>query len=156
MKLNLGSYTNPLPGYSNIDIEKWDDVDTILDLNKLPYPFASNSIEEIRAVDIIEHLGELTKVEIIKEWARILKPGGKLYIHTANATGIYAFASLQHAHCFMYNSFEPSYAQPYFEVEQIWLGFGDSKRMFKINKLLREISKYTPFIGSIAFLLKKK
>lgn len=82
MKLNLGCGGDKKQGYVNIDIRKEVKPDMVLDLEKTPYPFDDNSIDEILAKDVIEHFSFRNVERVVKEWHRILKPGGKLVIQT--------------------------------------------------------------------------
>jgi SAM-dependent methyltransferase len=41
-------------------------------------PFDDNSVDEIRASDVIEHIPQWRYDEVFKEWSRILKMGGKI------------------------------------------------------------------------------
>jgi SAM-dependent methyltransferase len=148
MKLNLGSYIYPLKDYCNVDKIAWEGVDQQVDLNKLPWPWSCDSIDEVRAVDIVEHLGKLTKVEIVEEIARVTKPGGLAVIRVPCETHAWAWSSLQHAHAFNYNSFEESYAQPWFRVEKIDIRLSDEGKAFPLNPATRFLCK----IG-IAFTL---
>ena len=55
MKLNLGCCDAAIPGFVNVDLVAGPGVDQVADLSK-PWPWADNSIEYVRAWDIIEHL----------------------------------------------------------------------------------------------------
>jgi SAM-dependent methyltransferase len=85
-KINLGSGNDPLPGYTNVDMLNRDDVDVVHNLMDFPYPFEDNCATSIKAIDVIEHLDNYTDdkrptiMAFIEECARILKPGGELYI----------------------------------------------------------------------------
>jgi len=121
-KLNIGCFVNALPGYINVDIEDWPGVDFRVDLNALPWPFEDEEFDEVRAVQIIEHLGKLTKFEIVQEIARITKKGGRVRIEVPNMWNNTALACLQHAHSFNTTSFCPSYTQPWFHLERVGTG----------------------------------
>lgn len=96
MKLNLGSGNDPLEGYINVDMLKRDDVQEVYNLMNFPYPWPDNVADEIKAIDLIEHLDHYTDdsslvlefrrkptiMAFIEECHRILKPGGTLYIQT--------------------------------------------------------------------------
>ena len=82
MKLNLGCGGDKRKGYVNIDIRKNVNPDMVLDLEKTPYPFEDESVDEILAKDIIEHFSFRNVERIVREWYRILKPNGKLIIQT--------------------------------------------------------------------------
>lgn len=72
LKLNLGSNDDLLPGWVNVDLAP--PADQIADL-RLPWPWATSSVDEIRAWDVFEHLPQ---IHAMNEAHRVLKPGGKL------------------------------------------------------------------------------
>ena len=76
MKLNLGSGCRNLPDYTNIDIDPRADVQA--DLRQLP--FENESADEIVAIHVIEHFYRWEVVDVLKEWSRVLKPGGRLVL----------------------------------------------------------------------------
>jgi predicted SAM-dependent methyltransferase len=82
VKLNLGCGHNKRDGYVNIDKYPVVSPDMLWDLEQTPYPFETNSVAEIAATHVLEHLGQSTDVflGIIKELHRILKPGGTIDI----------------------------------------------------------------------------
>ena len=45
----------------------------------------TDSIDEIRAVDILEHLSYRDTIPTLTEWARVLKPGGRMFIQVPAA-----------------------------------------------------------------------
>ena len=156
LRLNLGSYLHPLEGYLNVDRdENFPDVDLVWDLNLLPWPFPDQAFDEVRAVDILEHLGKLTKEEAVQELARVTKIGGQAIVRVPNVSHPWAIGSIQHAHLFAYNSFEKSYAQPWFEVKSITVGFTDQGREYKFNRFWRTLCKYTRFIQVLRFTLRR-
>jgi len=77
MKLNLGCGEKLLEGYINCDFYQ-KNADKKVDLNKLPLPFESNSIDEIILRHVLEHTEH--QYELILECHRILKPKGKLIV----------------------------------------------------------------------------
>jgi len=81
LKLNLGCGFDKLSGYVNIDKEAACEPDQVVDLEGM-WPFATNSVEEIRASHVLEHLGQDTKVflGIMKEIYRVCVNGAKIYI----------------------------------------------------------------------------
>lgn len=80
MKLNLGSGRNPVPGYINVD--KFGAPDIKCDLEMFPWPWESNSVDEILLNHVLEHLGESTEtyLSIMKEMYRVCKPGATVTI----------------------------------------------------------------------------
>ncbi len=81
--LNLGCGDDirqaPGPGWVavNHDVRQRPGVDETWDLNRLPWPWARNSVHVLIAHSVLEHL-TLTLVESINECWRIVRPGGKL------------------------------------------------------------------------------
>lgn len=82
MKLNIGCGPIYKKGFINIDAYN----DIVAD--KLMYAwdldFKDNSVDEILASHIIEHLGFIRSIYAISEWLRVLKPNGRLFIETPN------------------------------------------------------------------------
>ena len=72
LKLNLGSGTNNIDGYINIDKRYGQDA--------YPLDFDDESADEIRASHILEHFGHNQVVDVVKHWACKLKVGGVLKI----------------------------------------------------------------------------
>lgn len=79
MKLNLACGDDYIPGYINADLYA-EKVDERFDVKTIPYP--DNTFDEVKAFHIIEHFHWMEGQEVLKEWARVLKPGGRLHIET--------------------------------------------------------------------------
>ncbi len=75
MKLNLGSGSKILKGYVNVDKFQYYNPDIVHNLEKFPYPFEDNSVDEILLSHVLEHIGQNPDVfnNIIKELYRICK-----------------------------------------------------------------------------------
>lgn len=78
--LNLGAGTDIKAGMVNIDLRPLPGIDKVCDVRKLPY--ADCIVDKILAIDIIEHFGRNEVVDVLKEWHRVLKPGGVLILRT--------------------------------------------------------------------------
>lgn len=77
LRLNLGSGRHPWPNARNRDYE--EGADEIGPVNQLPeYP--DGSVDEIYAIHLFEHLSRLEAPHALREWWRVLKPGGKLVL----------------------------------------------------------------------------
>lgn len=75
IKLNLGSGGIDYPGFLSVDL--YDKRSNIpMDITKLD--FDNNSVSEIMASHVFEHLNPYHSINILQEWLRVLKPGGKL------------------------------------------------------------------------------
>lgn len=95
MKLNLGSGYRKLTNYVNIDNRPECDPDLLHDLTD-PLPYEESSIDEVRAVDILEHIPIGRTVGLIGEIWRVLKPGGYFYSMTPSTDGRGAFQDPTH------------------------------------------------------------
>lgn len=80
MKLNLGCGKSYQDGFINIDAFDTTVADKSMSVLSLEFP--SNTVDEIRASHIIEHLGYINSTFALAEWFRVLKPQGLLLIET--------------------------------------------------------------------------
>jgi SAM-dependent methyltransferase len=55
-------------------------IDALFDVKELPYD--DNTVDEVRALHIIEHFDFHEGNAVLREWFRVLKPGGKLILET--------------------------------------------------------------------------
>jgi len=78
LKLHLGCGGRHLEGYINIDLRKTTATDVVCNIRKLPYP--DNSIELIENYHVIEHLPRHDLPKALKEWFRVISPGGVLIV----------------------------------------------------------------------------
>lgn len=75
IKLNLGAGGINYPGFLSVDFyDKRADIK--MDITKLDFP--DNSVDEILASHVFEHLNPYHCLDILKDWRRVLRPGGKL------------------------------------------------------------------------------
>ena len=81
IRLNIGSGGIEIPGY--ISVDKLDlRANIIMDACELD--FEENSIEEIIAVHLFEHISPYQAHSTLSKWAKILKPGKKLIMEIPN------------------------------------------------------------------------
>ncbi len=134
-----------IDGFLNIDIVKLPSVDIVADITK-GLPLANNSVIEIRADYILEHLPNTAK--IMEELYRVCKPGAKIKIKVPYFKSTAAFKDPTHVSFFTERTFE------YFDRE-----FIEDQRLpeykknynFKLIKLTYNYytrgTKYLPFVG---------
>lgn len=72
IKLNLGSSSHEIKGFAAVDRMYGREV--------YPLDYADGSVDEIRASHILEHFGHRETLGVLKEWVRVLKPGGLIRI----------------------------------------------------------------------------
>lgn len=87
-KVNLGSGTDYIPGWINVDIEKKFPSDITADLRS-KFPFDDDSIDELKAQDILEHFTKEEGEQFLRECYRVLKLNGVITIRTHNIYKIY-------------------------------------------------------------------
>jgi len=86
LRLNLGCGDRILPGYVNVDaVEARASAkpDVVCDLDDLT-PFDDATVDEILSVHVIEHFWRWEVREVLKEWMRVLKPGGRMILECPN------------------------------------------------------------------------
>jgi len=103
--LNIGCGKTRIPGSIGLDrveIEKY--VDVVHDLDKVPYPFKAETLDEIHMYHVLEHLHD--PVKKMEELYRILKPGGVIFIRVPHFSSLAAFTDITHVRPFSYFSFD--------------------------------------------------
>ena len=95
-KLNLGCGEDRKEGYINLDWSPLTNPDVVHDLNVFPYPFADNELDYIEASHVLEHLDK--PFLVMKEFHRVLKPGGTLHVKVPHFSR--GFTHAEHAHGF--------------------------------------------------------
>lgn len=86
-KLNLGCGWDKRDGYLNVDFAEWHGPDLLADVRDLPM-LPDGHYVEIVAQDILEHLPRADGPVALKEWARLLEPGGRLVLRVPNLLGL--------------------------------------------------------------------
>jgi SAM-dependent methyltransferase len=108
LKLNLGCGDHIEEGYINIDIAA--DCDLKLDLEKAKLPFENESVDEIYAGQIMEHINNF--IPLMNECHRVLKSGsgihgtGKLIIEVPCYPAPECFSDPTHVRVFTQKSFD--------------------------------------------------
>lgn len=71
-KLNLGAGDTQIEGFEPRDVKRGDVL--------FPLPDADGSVDEIRASHVLEHFSHREVGAVLRDWARVLKPGGLMRI----------------------------------------------------------------------------
>lgn len=85
MRLNLGCGDKILPDYVNVDVAPnrlGKAPDVLCDLHALK--FESDSADEILSVHVVEHFWRWEVADVLREWVRVLKRGGKMILECPN------------------------------------------------------------------------
>jgi hypothetical protein len=102
LRLNLGAADRTVPGFQSVDCYQYGNVDVVADLTK-EWPWEHDSVDEIAAIDIFEHLP--STVHVMNEAWRILKNGALIRIVVPTTEGRGAFQDPTHCAFFNRNSF---------------------------------------------------
>ncbi|MDM3853518.1 MAG: methyltransferase domain-containing protein [Aphanizomenon gracile PMC649.10] len=100
--IDLGCGTHKTEGFIGVDLLAADGVDVIANLNG-HFPFPDNSVDFVKAHDIIEHLPD--RIHTMNEIWRILKPDGIVDISVPSTDGRGAFQDPTHVSFWNINSF---------------------------------------------------
>jgi len=79
VRLNLGCGTDRRPGFVNVDIRPGVKPDRVGDVRRLDW-VPDESVEQILARDVLEHVSWRETDAVLAEWFRVLKPGGVLHL----------------------------------------------------------------------------
>jgi SAM-dependent methyltransferase len=113
--LDVGCGRNKVPGAIGIDRNPATHADALCDLNRVPYPFADSSFDEIRVVHVVEHVDDVIK--LVEECHRLLRPGGWLFIVTPHYTDFASFCDPTHRwhlNSFSFRYFTEDYTFDYY------------------------------------------
>ncbi len=82
LKLNLGCGNRKMEGFINVDCVEVCRPDMVVNLETTPWPWEDDSVDEIKLIHVLEHLGQQTDVflSIIKEMYRVCRNGARIQI----------------------------------------------------------------------------
>jgi SAM-dependent methyltransferase len=143
VRLNLGCGNDILPAYVNHDVRQHrPEVDVVHDLRVLPWPWPSHSADEIRLLDVLEHMPAV--VPVIDECWRLLKPGGLLHVRVPHYQHENAWLDPTHVRPFHLDSFD------YFDPDRT-LG---SKYGFYSERKWKILRKEIDHDGNVAVVMR--
>jgi SAM-dependent methyltransferase len=86
-RIEIGSGFSPRAGYLHVDaVAGLPDLDLVARGDQLPLP--EGWADEILAVHMIEHVPAGALSDVLRSWRRVLRPGGRLTLHTPNGTAL--------------------------------------------------------------------
>ncbi len=101
--LDLGCGKKKRDGAIGVDYSDRHGADFIHDLNLFPYPFESDTVDEVYLDNILEHLDD--PMRVMKEVHRISKRGGLVKVIVPYFRSMWAFIDPTHKHFFTVDSF---------------------------------------------------
>lgn len=145
-KLNLGCGLKQMPDHVNLDLVASVKPDVVHDLNRFPYPFPDNRFDEIRAMDVIEHVADLPAT--MREIWRIGRPGATVELTTPHFSCVNSFTDPTHTRHLSSSSMD------YFTAGHLFSFYGSEgfdivqKRIFfqptLLNKLVSRLAARWP------------
>jgi SAM-dependent methyltransferase len=102
--VHLGCGASKLKGAIGIDMLNFPSVDIIHNLNNVPWPFDSGSVDVFFAHSIVEHLDSV--VSFLNEIWRIGKPGARVIISVPYFRSVDSFSDPTHRHFFTSRSMD--------------------------------------------------
>lgn len=155
-KIEFGCGMRPTPGYLHHDRTMHSThVDWAYDLNETPWPLAEEMLDEILALDVMEHL----KIDVnvwLDECHRILKPEGVLHIRVPSWDNPVSYRDTTHRRVFHEESFY------FWDVgHPLWENYGkfyyaESGRWWKVASVKRVNPDSRYGIGDLEFILWKR
>jgi len=88
LRLNLGSDWSQVSGFLSVDFNEAVSPDVVADVRSLPM-FATDTVDEVYASHVLEHLTWPDGLAALREWLRVLKPGGMLTVAVPDVEGVY-------------------------------------------------------------------
>ncbi|MFH0954259.1 MAG: methyltransferase domain-containing protein [Verrucomicrobiota bacterium] len=145
-RLHVGCGTDIREGYVNVDVVKLPGVDVVCDLNRLPWPFESDTFVEVVAHHFLEHTEDV--VAVLNEMWRVCRQGALIKIRVPYFASFLAFKDLTHRHVFTYDSFD-NWDIANFETGRYVTHFGVPMR-FRIRQ--RRILMFSKAPGMLYYL----
>lgn len=136
--LHLASGNRYWPGWLNIDYDPHYLVDIRADVTNLP--IKDKCIDVVCAIHMVEHVYPWLAKNLLLEWKRVLKPGGKLIIELPCMDKIYAYIVKCHLD-----------KKPMYAAFTSWAFWGDPRKQdvgmmhrwgysyYDINELLEQV-----------------
>lgn len=136
--LDVGCGIKKYPGAVGIDRIPGTAADVLVDIDRLPYPFADASFDEVRAIHVIEHVSDV--IRSMEEWHRLLRKGGRLFIVTPHYTDFSSFCDPTHR--WHLNS----YSLRYFGADNAGFGYY-SRTRFKETSVRVKLLSFWRMLG---------
>ncbi len=157
IRLNIGCGIKKIPGWINVDVNPKFAPDLIWDITKRSR-FADDTVEDIYCDNVLEHLDNF--VPVVKEFHRILKPGGRLRIIVPHFASVF-WDIPSHRRPFSYYTFH-HFSKRHrlnMETEDIGVYFSGMRtrlvftKKYKVwNRIIEPLANLSPLIYEQTFL----
>ena len=77
VRIEIGGGRNPRPGYLNIDLVEWPEVQIVLDVETARLPFDDDSVDAVYSAHCLEHIDYK---KVLREIVRVCKVGATVQI----------------------------------------------------------------------------
>lgn len=148
MRLELGVGVRPTPGYVHHDrIKHGDHIDLAFDLARIPWPVDAESVTDLLATDVFEHLALPIDVWLDEAW-RVLAPAGVLSMRLPAFDHDLSYRDPTHHRVFHPETFD------YWDPDRaLWRDFGryyfDTGRWWRVESVAREV-------GDLRYVMRKR
>lgn len=155
LRINIGAGSEPTDGWCNVDWIDQDGIDVVHNLLEFPWPFEDNSADEIKAIDVLEHMPSFTPdmksnpIAFVEECHRILKPGGKLTIQVPHYQSPNLWIDPTHVRGYDLRSFD--YFDPERDLGKSYGYYSDKK--FNVSATLSRMRNGQP--SNVTFVMVK-
>lgn len=156
VKINLGAGSEPTEGWINVDWLPLDGIDIVQNLLETPWKIDSNIADEIKAIDVLEHMpnftpdNKSTPIAFVEECHRILQTGGKLTIQVPHYLSPNLWIDPTHV-----RGYDPK-SMDYFDPETDigkWYGYYSDKK-FKVTAEVSKMDDGQP--SNVTFTMVKR
>lgn len=159
LKLHLGCGQIHLDGWQNIDVRPTAAADRVLDIAALQPEMFREPITDIYACHVLEHFGfgvaEPSAQSVLASWARLLEPGGRLFISVPDLRAVGAALARGSNLWEDWNWTKCLYGGCEYPTNRHFIGFTElTLRMFFTNAGLIDVTKFESFArDTSAFVL---
>jgi SAM-dependent methyltransferase len=92
--LDVGCGIAKFSGSIGIDRLAATRADVLVELDHFPYPFRDGAFDQVRAIHVIEHVGDVIKS--MEEFHRLLRTGGRVVLETPHYTDFSSWCDPTH------------------------------------------------------------
>ncbi len=153
IRLNLGCGNLRIPSYQGVDFHPGPAVDRVMDIASVPWPFADSSVERVIAWHFMEHLAGLDLDRVMREIARVLIPGGILYVKVP--LGLKSLYDPFHFHAFDRRTFDRWCSTPSLQAARLFRR--ERQEVVWINGFpLWHLAHYVPRLKGIVYEMDER